>query len=1198
MCLINAGSDVNIANKNGWTALHYPAANGVTACCSLLLNAGADVNLSNNNGWTALHLAAANGATDGCSLLVNAGAGVNVSNKNGNNPLHEYLINTPNPTSEIVNCLIKDNAILASQNKNGNNPLHEYLITTPNPTSEIVNCLIKDNAILASQNKEGNTALHIYLSRGYNEPTLEIVTCLIKNCSLTILQNKKGETPESMVKNNVDSTFQSEKIKILKYFDKLVPAEIFGKGKDAIKIYKEELASGKISVVNSRCMFLGKEGAGKTSCVKAMVGESFNSKEPSTDGIVTTTVFQSTKKDSRKWKKIKNVNDMEISKQAHSSAIEKKIDQRLEKEGSVGIWDKIKNATYKRMVVGNKNVSDITSIWDYAGQLEYYITHRFFLTNTVSYCVAFNVMDKLDEQANPRDSSKGQLGMTNLDMNLFWIRSIYEHTVSQHGSGNTISIDGKNIESPPICLVATHVDKLPGTASEKEEEVMKMYKKMFDKMEGMPYAHHVDREMYMVDNTMKSHEGITKLRRNVGRYMKEMVREVPVKWVNLQERLQRIGETELCVTFEEVSGIGTECGISKERLAIAIEYMNDIGIILYSSTNKKLKNTVITDLKMMIQMVTKVITVVKPSIKVKQISVLWKRLDEEGILEERLLRYLWKQELKEDPHRFEIFTEVMKTFGLLFEKSEVPESNRVFLVPSRMQTKKESLEVKMDEENMVSIYLTPTDFLPNAVYNTLVVAFLDLMEVKGRPGEPVVFQNCSEFDFKDHGVNLGTVKIENRHALKLEISHLIKVDGNTTGPKNEPHRSFCIEVLGYLKHQLQNVLVTSETVGYNLCVLCTACNPAEKPHLHGLKRCLEQDFDGVKCGDKLMDTTRLKNLFSEDTPDATTTPLAISSLLPSGQLIDTPDATTTTPVAISSSLPSGQLIDTPDDTTTPLASSSLPSGQLIDTPDDTTTPLAISSLLPSGQLIDTPDATTTPLAISSSLPSGQLIDTPDDTTTPLAISSSLPSDTPDATTTPLAISSSLPSGQLIDTPDDTTTPLAISSSLPSGQLIDTPDATTTPVAISSSLPSGQLIDTPDDTTTPLAISSSLPSGQLIDTPDDTTTPLAISSSLPSGQLIDTPDDTTTPLAISSSLPSGQLIDTPDATTTTLAISSSLPSGQLIDTPDATTTPVAISSSKPFLDTQTATPLSTSSLETDAPIAAPLAASSLGTSIGE
>ncbi|XP_071945904.1 uncharacterized protein [Antedon mediterranea] len=667
---------------------------------------------------------------------------------------------------------------------------------------------------------------------------------------------------------------KKEKTVILNYFDKLVPAEIRARGKQAIKIYKEELKTGSMSVVNSRCMFLGKEGAGKTSCVKAMVGERFNSAEQSTDGIVTTTVFQA-KKDCSQWKKIKDVNDIELSEQIRSHALGEKVDKRLQEEGNVGTWAKFKNGMYK-MVRRKEKVSDITSVWDYAGQLDYYITHRFFLTNTVSYCVAFNVMDNLDEPAKPRDLKIGQLGMTNLDMNLFWIRSIYEHTVSQHGSGNTISIDGKNIESPPICLVATHVDNLSGTASEKEEEVMKMYKKMFDKMEGMPYAHHVDREMYMVDNTMKSPEGITKLKRNVGRYMKEMVREVPVKWVNLQESLQRIGETKLCITFDEVSRIGTECEISKEGLATAIEYMNDIGIILHSSTNKKLKNTVITDLQMMIQMVTKVITVVKPSIKVKQISVLWKRLDEEGMLEERLLRYLWKQQLEEDPHRFEIFTEVMKTFGLLFEKLKVTEGDRVFLVPSRMKTEEESLEVETDKKNMVSIYLTPIDFLPNAVYNTLVVAFLDLMEEKNKDGDQLVSQNRSEFDFKDHGVNLGTVKIENKHALKLEITHLTEVDGNARGQMKEPQPSFCIEVLSYLMHQLETVLVTREGVGYNLCVLCTACNPAEKPHLHDLKKCLKLDTNSVKCGNERMMTNHLKWLFLEDT--TTATPLSTSSL--------------------------------------------------------------------------------------------------------------------------------------------------------------------------------------------------------------------------------------------------------------------------------------------------------------------------------
>ncbi|XP_071944739.1 uncharacterized protein [Antedon mediterranea] len=128
----------------------------------------------------------------------------------------------------------------------------------------------------------------------------------------------------------------------------------------------------------------------------------FNSAEQSTDGIVTTTVFQA-KKDCSQWKKIKDVNGIDLSEQIRSHALGEKVDKRLQEEGNVGTWAKFKNGMYK-MVRRKEKVSDITSVWDYAGQLDYYITHRFFLTNTVSYCVAFNVMDNLDEPAKPRYS--------------------------------------------------------------------------------------------------------------------------------------------------------------------------------------------------------------------------------------------------------------------------------------------------------------------------------------------------------------------------------------------------------------------------------------------------------------------------------------------------------------------------------------------------------------------------------------------------------------------------------------------------------------------------------------------------------------------------------------------------------------------------------------------------------------------------
>ncbi|XP_071959875.1 uncharacterized protein [Antedon mediterranea] len=261
------------------------------------------------------------------------------------------------------------------------------------PTLEVVDYLTKQGASVTALNKDGNTPLHEYMRS--NEPNLEVVDYLTKQGASVTALNKEGKTAVSVLEENTQIE-QKEKCMILEYFDKLlVPPEIFARGKQAIKIYKNELKDGKIAVVNSRCMFLGKEGAGKTSCVKAMLKERFNPDEPSTDGIVTRTVFQSNSKS--EWKRIKDEHDdSELTRKMREHVIKQRVDKELEDNQSYPIGGDSVNIP-----------NEITSIWDYAGQLDYYITHRFFLTNTASYCVEFNALDNLDEPANPRDPAVG-----------------------------------------------------------------------------------------------------------------------------------------------------------------------------------------------------------------------------------------------------------------------------------------------------------------------------------------------------------------------------------------------------------------------------------------------------------------------------------------------------------------------------------------------------------------------------------------------------------------------------------------------------------------------------------------------------------------------------------------------------------------------------------------------------------------------
>ena len=86
-----------------------------------------------------------------------------------------------------------------------------------------------------------------------------------------------------------------------------------------------------------------------------------------------------------------------------------------------------------------------------------------------------------------------------------------------------------------------------------------------------------------------------------------------------------------------------------------------------------------------------------------------------------------------------------------------------------MKIKTDDLEVKIDEKHIVSIYVTPKDFLPDAVYHVLVVKFLELSQDK-ICGDPALFQNQAQIGFDNmHYLRLGLVRIHNKRSLKVNM---------------------------------------------------------------------------------------------------------------------------------------------------------------------------------------------------------------------------------------------------------------------------------------------------------------------------------------------------------------------------------------------------------------------------------------------
>ena len=81
--LLDSGADVNAAQADGTTALHWAVYNDDTETAALLVKRGANVNTANRYGVPPLSLACTNGNADLVKLLLDAGADANASLQGG-----------------------------------------------------------------------------------------------------------------------------------------------------------------------------------------------------------------------------------------------------------------------------------------------------------------------------------------------------------------------------------------------------------------------------------------------------------------------------------------------------------------------------------------------------------------------------------------------------------------------------------------------------------------------------------------------------------------------------------------------------------------------------------------------------------------------------------------------------------------------------------------------------------------------------------------------------------------------------------------------------------------------------------------------------------------------------------------------------------------------------------------------------------
>jgi len=156
---LEAGTDVNGQNKNGYTALHFAASAGQVDAVSLLIESKADLALGDKAKRTALHHAVSNKQQATVTLLLEKGASVNAKDKKGETPLDYATGKSRAAIAELLrsNGGKTSRELLAAEN---------IFIAAEVGDVESINKLLASGVDVNAKNKGGYTALHLAAKRG------------------------------------------------------------------------------------------------------------------------------------------------------------------------------------------------------------------------------------------------------------------------------------------------------------------------------------------------------------------------------------------------------------------------------------------------------------------------------------------------------------------------------------------------------------------------------------------------------------------------------------------------------------------------------------------------------------------------------------------------------------------------------------------------------------------------------------------------------------------------------------------------------------------------------------------------------------------------------------------------------------------------------------------------------------------------
>ena len=394
---------------------------------------------------------------------------------------------------------------------------------------------------------------------------------------------------------------------------------------DLMTAYVRSLEEGTFETCRARLMFVGHYKVGKTSVVRSLLGLPFVEEHVSTDGIETRTAETEKSLDiieATDWKQADDstaeITENEFQnevvanlkrgvasgtlsrspfsvkqKQDHKKIPDRSNLSRTNSEtaantfpvtdrdlfhlGNIQLKSEMKNKP-------EKSFNRRFSMFDFAGQVEFYATHHLFVNRKAVYILVLDTTQSLDMVIESKLSGRFKMReaavpKTVREFVAYWLKTI--HTQSYRNQKVSVA---EAVVYPKVVIVLTHKDKI--VSQDKDQYIQDYWKSLMKCIDGKVYADNVyTRERFVLDNKNGDPEEIKKLKHALQKIANDQCQwglRRPVRWLKLESdiHIKARQQNKDYLRVDLVEKLSGRYSMSKE-LDDFLRYHHEIGDLLY-----------------------------------------------------------------------------------------------------------------------------------------------------------------------------------------------------------------------------------------------------------------------------------------------------------------------------------------------------------------------------------------------------------------------------------------------------------------------------------------------------------------------------------------------------------------------------------------------------------------------------------------